>query len=333
MSICLGRRDFIIALGGAAVAWPLAASAQRTVPRVGFFSNETPTTASAMPTEAYEWLTTALRDLGYFEGRNIAFERRFSVGRLDQLSFLAAELVRAKVDVIVAVGDPAAIAAKATTQTIPIVFTQSGNPVDQGLVASLARPGGNVTGLSSILIDLGSKKVELLHEAVPGLKRLGVLWNPDSPVGVLELKEVERATEVLNIELRKREWRQLEELPTLISAITGQVDALYMGTGPPASVEQRARFAEAASHARLPMMTNRKEYVVAGALMSYGPNYVEMYRKAASYVDRILRGTNPAALPVEQPTRFELAVNLKTAKSLGLTLPPTLRVLADEVIE
>jgi putative ABC transport system substrate-binding protein len=326
------RRDFITLLSGAA-AWPLAARAQRTVPRVGFLSDETPTTASAMPTESYEWLTTALRDLGYFEGRNIAFERRFSVGRLDQLSFLAAELVRAKVDVIVAVGGPAAMAAKATTQTIPIVFTRSGNPVDEGLVASLGRPGGNVTGLSSILVDLGSKKVELLHDAVPGLKRLGVLWNPDSPAGVLELKEVERAAEVLNIQLRKREWRQLEELPKLISSITGQVDALYMGAGPPASVEQRVQFAEAASHAGLPMMTARKEYVVAGALMSYGPNYVEMYRQAAIYVDRILRGTNPAALPVEQPTRFELAVNLKTAKALGLTLPPTLRVLAGEVIE
>jgi putative ABC transport system substrate-binding protein len=335
MTIRIRRRQFIVTLGGTAAAWPFAARAQQPVKmsRIGFLSDETPSAASPMPTESYEWLATALRDLGYVEGRNIAIERRFSVGSVDQLSFLAAELVRANVDIIVTVGSPAAIAAKAATRNLPIVFTRGGDPIAMGLVDSLARPGGNVTGLSIILVDLGMKKVELLREAVPGLKRLGIIWNPDQPAGVLELREVERATQAFNIELRKADYRQLEEVPALISAMAGRVDALYMGAGPPPSPEQRQRFANFAMKARLAMMATRRQHVEAGALMSYAPNYPEMYRHAAIYVDKILKGAKPADLPVEQPTKLELVINLKVAKAIGLTIPESFLLRADEVIE
>jgi putative ABC transport system substrate-binding protein len=275
----------------------------------------------------------ALRDLGYVEGRNVAFQRRYSMGRVEELSPLAAELVQARLDVIVTVGSPAAIALKAVTQTTPIVFTRSGDPVGLGLVASLGRPGGNVTGLSILLVDLGTKKVELLQQAVPGLKRLGVLWSPASPAGVLELKEVERAADSLKLELQTAEYRTPDDLIQMIPTVAGRADALYIGAGPPASRDQRERLAKLAAMAGLATMTGRKEAVEAGAMMSYGPNYPEMYRRAAVYVDKILKGARPADLPVEQPTRFELVINLKTAKALGLTIPVTLRALADEVIE
>jgi putative ABC transport system substrate-binding protein len=286
-----------------------------------------------MSPEAYSWFTTGLRDLGWVEGRNVVFERRFSMGRVEELSSLAAELVNAKLDAIVTVGSPAAIALKALTQTVPIVFTRSGDPVGLGLVASLARPGGNLTGLSIVLVDLATKKVELLREAVPGLKRLGVLWSPVSPAGGLELKEVERAASSFNIELQRAEWRTHDDWSSIISTMSGRVEALYLGAGPPPSVQQRSGFAEVAVKAGLATMTGRKESAEAGALMSYAPDYSVMFRRAAVYVDKILRGAKPADLPVEQPTKFELVINLKTAKALGLDIPPSVYARADEVIE
>jgi putative ABC transport system substrate-binding protein len=242
-------------------------------------------------------------------------------------------LVRLKVDVIVAVGTPATRAAKNATETIPIVFTRIADPVALGLVASLARPSGNLTGVSVLTLDLAAKWLELLTEAMPGARRVGVFWDPTFPPAVLQLREIERAARVLNVELQPVEVRAAEEFEAAGRAVVGQRAQALIVVPALLFTEQRYRLAELAVQHRLPTMWYRREQVEAGGLMSYGTNFSAMYRRAATYVDKILKGAKPADLPVEQPMKLELVINLKTAKALGLTIPPTLLFQADEVLQ
>src|SRR5215471_301470 len=325
------RREFITLLGSAAVAWPLAVHAQQptTVPRVGYLSDE----SSSLGFASFEPLAQRLRELGYLEGRTIVFEHRYAEGKTEALSDLAADLVRLKVDVIVAVGTPAARAAKNATEMIPIVFTRIADPVALGFVASLARPSGNLTGVSVLTIDIAAKWLELLIEARPGVRRVGVFWDPTFPPAALQLREIEQAARVLNVELQPVEVRAAEAFEEAVRAVVGQGTQALIVVPALLFTEQRHRLAELAVQHRLPTMWYRREQVKAGGLMSYGTNFLDMYRRAATYVDKILKGAKPADLPVEQPMKLELVINLKTAKALGLTIPPTLLFQADEVIQ
>ena len=299
--------------------------------RVGLLSDESPTrTAEYVSSDA---LWAALRDLGWKEGQNVSVERRYSTGRNEHLPGLAEELVRSKVDVIISIGTPAALAAKKATDTIPIVFARA-NPLRLGLVSSLARPAGNVTGVSIISVDLGAKRLELLREVVPGATRMGVLWDPSFPPAGPEFKEIEEAARSLRLQLHPEGVRRPEEFEKALATMTRQrADALVVVSGQLFN-EHAHRLVELVTKARLPMIYVRREVVThAGGLMSYGPDYVEMYRRAAVYVDKILKGAKPGDLPVEQPTKFDLVINLKTAKALGLTIPPSLLQRADQVIE
>jgi ABC-type uncharacterized transport system substrate-binding protein len=326
------RREFITLLGGAAAGWPLAAGAQQqatTVQKVGFLSDESRTLGLA----AFKVIAKALGELGYVEGRNIVFESRYSEDKNNLLPGLAAELVRMRVTVIIAVGTPATRAAKNATNSIPIVFSRIADPIALGLATSLARPGGNLTGVSLITTDLAAKRLEMLTEVVPGIKRVGVLWDPTFPSAPLELKEIERAASLLNIELEPLGVQRAEELDAAMHTLVerhGQALTVVPGL---LFTEQRKRVAEVAIRNGLPTMLSRREHVEAGGLMSYGPNYSDMYRRAATYVDKILKGAKPADLPIEQPTKFELVVNLKTAQALGLTISREFQLRADEVIE
>ena len=314
----------------------LAAAAQPAgkVARVGLLSDESPSlsTGSSSETTA-ETLSKALRDLGWVEGQNLTFERRHASGKNEILPGLAAELVRLKVDMIVAIGTPAARAAKNATETIPIVFARVAEPVGFGLVQSLARPGGNVTGVSIVNIDLSAKRLELLREAIPGLVRVGALWDPSFPTAAAELQEIEGAARSLGIEMQPVGVQGPEEFEGALVAMTRQRAGALIVVGGRLFIEHRHRLAALATTARLPMMLYRRETVEAGGLMSYGTNFRDMYRRAAIYVDKILKGAKPADLPVEQPMKFELVLNRKTAQALGITFPPTLLILADEVIQ
>ncbi len=324
------RRQFLGVVGGAAAAWPFAAPAQQAVkvPTIGFLGQLTPSAMSKW-TAAF---VQRLRELGWVEGRTVAIEYRWAEGRSERFAEVAAELVRLKVDVIVTGGTAAVVAAKQATSVIPIVFAVAGDPVGTGLVASLARPGGNVTGLSNQSADLPSKRLELLREVVPGLRRLAIMANIGSPIGVLEMGEVQAAAKTLGLEVASLEIRQAEEIAPAIEALKGRADALYVVTEPLASTN-RIQINTLALGARLPTVHGEKGYVEAGGLLSYGPSFPDLYRRAAVYVDKILKGAKPAGLPVEQPTQFELVINLKITKLLGLTVPPTLLTRADEVIE
>ncbi len=324
------RRQFLGVVGGAAAAWPFAAPAQQSVkvPTIGFLGQLTPSAMSKW-TAAF---VQRLRELGWVEGRTVAIEYRWAEGRSERFAEVAAELVRLKVDVIVTGGTAAVVAAKQATSVIPIVFAVAGDPVGTGLVASLARPGGNVTGLSNQSADLPSKRLELLREVVPGLRRLAIMANIGSPIGVLEMGEVQAAAKTLGLEVASLEIRQAEEIAPAIEALKGRADALYVVTEPLASTN-RIQINTLALGARLPTVHGEKGYVEAGGLLSYGPSFPDLYRRAAVYVDKILKGAKPAGLPVEQPTQFELVINLKITKLLGLTVPPTLLTRADEVIE
>jgi putative tryptophan/tyrosine transport system substrate-binding protein len=326
----LKRREFITLLGGAAAAWPLAARAQAptAVQKVGYLSDESRSSGAS----SFEIVAKALRELGYVEGRSIAFESRYAEEKNDLLPALAAELVRMRVNVIIAVGTPATRAAKNATNTIPVVFSRIADPIALGLVTSLARPGGNLTGVSVITPDLAAKRLELLVEVVPGIKRVGVLWDPTFPVSPLDLKEIERAAPLLKIELQPIAVQHAEELEAAVHALVGNAQALYVVPGV-LFTEQRQRIAEIAIKNRLPTMAHRKELVEAGSLMSYGPSFLYMYQRAATYVDKILKGAQPSDLPVEQPTTLELVINLKTARALGLTITREFLLRADEVIE
>jgi putative tryptophan/tyrosine transport system substrate-binding protein len=324
------RREFIALLGSAATAWPLETRAQQPgrMPTIGFLG---PLTQSAMS----QWTAAfvqRLRELGWIEGRTVAIEYRWAEGHSDRSAAILAEFIRLQVAVIVTGGTAAVIAAKQATSTIPIVFGTAGDPVATGLVASLARPGGNVTGLSNQSADLAGKRLELLREIVPGFRRLAIMANSGVAIGVLEMNDVREAARILGLEATAHEIRKAEDIAPAIEAIKGNADALYIVTDPLVNTN-RININMLANAAGLPTMHAEKAYVEAGGLMSYGPNFPELFRRAADFVDKILRGTKPADIPVEQPTKFDLVINLKTAKALGLAIPPTLLATADEVIE
>ena len=325
----LKRRDFITLLGSAAAAWPLAARAQRPAkqPTIGFLGTTT-TSAWGPWTAAF---VQRLRELGWIEGHNLAIEYRWAEGRSERFAEIAAEFVRLKVNVIVTAG-PAALAAKQATSAIPLVFAVAADPVGSGLVASLARPGGNVTGLSLQQPDLAGKRLELLREVVPGLRRLAIMGNVGNPNVVLEMSEVTAAARTLGVEVVPLEIRRAEDIAPAFEALKRRVEALYV-VQDPLVLTNRIRINTLAQGARLPTMHPSREAVEGGALISYGPNYPDLFRRSADVVDKILHGTKPGDIPVEQPTKFDLVINLKTAKTLGLQIPDKLLALADEVIE
>jgi putative ABC transport system substrate-binding protein len=329
MTVTIGRRELLAALGGAAAAWPLAARAQQAgkVPTIGFLGT---TTASAWGpwTAAF---VQRLRELGWIEGRNLAIEYRWADGRTGRFTEIAAEFVRLKVDVIVT-GGLSAVAVKQATSVIPIVFAVAADPVGTGLVASLVRPGGNVTGLSTQAPDLVGKRLELLREAVPELRRLAILANIGYPASVIDMSEVQAAAPTLGLEVVALEIQRAEDIAPAFEALKDRADALYVITDALVSTN-RIRINTFALAARLPTMHGVREYVEAGGLMSYGPNYPDLFRRAGDFVHKILHGAKPGDIPVEQPTKFDLVINVATAKALGLTVSPMLLARADEVIE
>jgi len=324
------RRQFITLLGGAAAAWPLAARAQQAagkLPTIGLLGANTPSAAS-------QWVAAfvqRLRELDWIEGRTVAIEYRWAEGRSERFAEIAAEFVRLKVDVIVTWGTASVVAAMQVTSVIPIVFATAGDPVGTGLVASLARPGGNVTGLSNQAADVAGKRLELLREVVPGL-RLAILANIGSPIGVLQMREAQAAARTLGLEFAALEIRRAQDIAPAFEALKGRANALYVVSEPLVSTH-RVRINTLALAARLPTMHDYREYVEAGGLMSYGPNFRDLFRRSADYVDKILRGTKPGDIPVEQPTKFDLVVSITTAKALGLAMPDKVLAIADEVIE
>jgi ABC-type uncharacterized transport system substrate-binding protein len=324
------RREFITLIGGAAAAWPLAAHAQQRgrLPTIGFLGAGTPATQS-------QWAAAfvqRLRELGWIEGRDLTIEYRWGEGRNERFAEIAAELVRLKVDVIFTFATPPVLAAKQATSVIPIVFATANDPVATGLVASLARPGGNVTGVANLTGDLAAKRVELLREVLPRLARLAILTNMGNPGSIAEMRQAEAAARTVGLTVDVVEMRRAEDIAPALEALKGRADALYVA--PDALVNaNRIRINTLALGARLPTMHGFREYVEAAGLMSYGPNVPNGFRRAADFVDKILRGTKPADLPVEQPTKFDFVINLTTAKALGLEVPPTLLARADEVIE
>ena len=324
------RRAFITLLSGTAVAWPLAARAQQAgkPPTIGFLGSGTPTSQRT-------WVDTfvqRLRELGWIEGRTVAIEYRWAEGRDERYAEIAAEFIRLKVDVIVTAGSVPVIAAKQATSVIPIVFAAAGDPVGNGLVASLAHPGGNVTGLSIQQTDLGAKRLELLREVVPNLDRLAIMANVGTPGAVSEMKEVEVVARTLGLEAITLQIRRADDIARAFETLKGRASALYICSDPLLNAN-RMRINTLALAARLPTMYLFREYVETGGLMSYGPNLPDLYRRSGDYVDKILRGTKPADIPVEQPTKFDLIINLTAAKALGLSIPDKLLVAADEVIE
>jgi putative ABC transport system substrate-binding protein len=324
------RREFITLVGGAAVTWPLAARAQqaRKVPTVGFLGQSTPLGES----ERAAAFAQRLRELGWVEGRTIAIEYRWAAGRNERLAEIAAEFVQLKMDVIVAGGTPPVLAAMQATSIIPIVFASAGDPVGTGLVASLARPGGNVTGLSVLAVDLAGKRLDLLREVVSGFGRLAIMGNVGNPIILNELAELQAAAGRLGLQVDRLEIQRPQDIAPALEAVKGRADAVYVCQDL-LTVGNRMRINTLALGARLPVMHASREHIEAAGLMSYGPNFLDLYRRAGDYVDKILRGAKPGDLPVEQPTKFDLVINLTTARALGLTIPESLLARADEVIE
>jgi putative ABC transport system substrate-binding protein len=323
------RREFITLLGGAA-AWPLALRAQQRakVPRIGFLHYGSPG-----PSPEVDAFRQGLRDLGYREGKNINVEYRFASGRVDRLPELAAELVHLKPDVIVTPATAASLAAKHATGTIPIVIAGVADAVGAGLVASIARPGGNVTGLTSISAELGGKRLELLKGVVPKAFRVAVLHDPGERSNVLILQELEAAAPALGLTLQPLEVRELGELEgAFVTMSRERADALFGAPGV-LTFEHRKTVVGLAAKSEIPTLWGHRQFVDVGGLMSYAVNFYDQCRRAATYVDQILKGAMPGDLPVQQPTKYELVINLKTAKALGLEIPPTLLARADEVIE
>ena len=326
----MNRREFITLLGSAA-AWPLAARAQQPakLPTIGFLG---PNTRSFDSQQRLPAFVERLRELGWIEGRTIAIEYRWAEGSIDRAAELAAEFVRLKVDVIVTSGTPQVLAAKQATSVIPIVFAAVGDPVGAGVVATLARPDGNATGLSLQQTETTGKRLELLREVIPGLRRLAIIANSDNLSAVLEVREAQAAARALGLDVVTSEIQRREDIAPAFEALKGRVDALYVAADPLLNTN-RMRVAILAVGARLPTMYSIREPIETGGLIYYGPNFADLNRRAADFVDKILRGTKPADLPVEQPTKFELIINLTTAKALGLTIPEQLLARADEVIE
>jgi ABC-type uncharacterized transport system substrate-binding protein len=323
------RRQFITLLGGAGLAWPLAARAQQPgrLPTIGVLGTATATVWSPW-TAAF---VQRLREFGWIDGRTVAIEYRWAEGREERHGEIMAEFVRRKVDVILTAG-AAAPAAKQATSVIPIVLAIVGDPVGTGLVASLARPGGNVTGLSYQSTDLAGKRLELLREVLPGLRGLAIMANAGYPSAVREMDEVQATARTLGLDVSRLEVRRAEDIAPALESLKSRADALYVCTDGLLAAE-RVRINNVALAARLPTMLAIRDFVQSGGLMSYGPSYSDLFRRAGDYVDKILRGAKPGDLPVEQPTKFELTINLKTAKALGLAIPETFLLRADEVIE
>ena len=328
MSI-IRRREFITLLGGAAAARPLAASAQQPakLPTIGLLGSSTPA-AWATWTAAFQ---QRLRELGWIEGRNITIEYRWAESRNERGAELAAEFARLKVDVIVTTG-ASVLAVKDTIAAVPVVFASWSDPMGSGYIASLARPGGNATGLSAQALDTAAKRLELLREVVPNLRRLAILARLDNPSNVVEAGEVTSAARALGLEVATSNIRRTEDITPAIEALKGRADALHV-VSDPLQFANGVRINTLALGARLPTMYGYREGVDAGGLMSYGANYPNLWRRAAELVDKILRGTKAGNIPVEQPTKFDLVVNIVTAKTLGIEIPPTLLARADEVIE
>jgi putative ABC transport system substrate-binding protein len=323
----MDRRKFMAFLVGGALFTPIAAGAQDArIPRIGVLFGS--------PAASWiEALRQGLRKLGYIEGQTVAIEWRSAEGRYERLPDLAAELVRLPVDVLVAHPTIAGRAAKEATTRIPIVIPASADPVGAGLIASLARPGGNITGSTFISAEISGKRLELLKQVAPDATRVAVLADPANPATALQLKEVQGAARALSVALQVLEVRTPSEFDGAFSALTRNGAGALLVIDDPMLGSHRTRIVNSVAKHRLPAMYGWKDWVAAGCLMSYGANVDEMFRRAATYVDRILKGVKPAHLPVEQPTRFELVLNVRTAKALGLTIPPALLVRADQVIE
>jgi putative ABC transport system substrate-binding protein len=329
MATSIRRRQFISALGGSALFWPLAARAQQAkLPTIGFLGGSTSSTAS-------QWVAAfvqRLRELTWIEGRTVAIEYGWAEGRTERSAEIAAEFVRRKVDVIVTFGTPTAVVAKQSTSVIPIVAVLVGDPIGNGLVASLSRPGGNVTGLSIQTTELAGKRLEFLRETLPGLRQLAIMANIGNPANVLEIGEVQAAARPLGLETTVLEIRRGEDIAPAFEALKGRAEALYV-FGDSLLTSNRIRINTFALAARLPTMHGIRDQVEAGGLMSYAANFPDLFRRAGDYVDKILRGIKPGDIPVEQPTKFDFIINLTTARALGLSIPQTLLSIADEVIE
>jgi putative ABC transport system substrate-binding protein len=327
----VNRRAFLRIVPCALLASPLAVKAQQTgkVYRIGFLGNST----AALEANLVGPFREGLRELGYVEGRNVQIEYRWGEGKYERFPELVAELVALKVDVLVTAGTPAALAVKRATTTIPLVMVAVGDPVGTGLVASLARPGGSMTGLTSIAPDLEGKRLELLREAVPKLSRVSVIWNPANPFHVTAEKEARSAAQVLQMKVHSVGVRTAQELDPAFVAIVKERPGAFIVLADRIFLHNRGRIVDFAARNRLPAVYAYRELVEAGGLMSFGPNYADMHRRAATFVDKILKGAKPADLPVEQPTKFELLINLKTARALGLTIPPSLLARADQVTQ
>jgi ABC-type uncharacterized transport system substrate-binding protein len=331
MTFCIGRREFISLLGGAAVAWPLVARGQHSViPVIGFLSARSPTEAASVLSAFHE----GLREAGYFEGKNVAVEYRWAAGRYDRLPELAAELIGRQVAVIAATGgDPSPLAAKRATATIPIIFTMGGDPVAAGLVISLSRPGGNLTGTTLMGVELGPKRLELIRQLVPSATAITMLVNPNFPQASSEVRDVNAGAHSLGLEVNILTASKESEIDEAFARLGQQKsNALIIGTDP-FLLSRRDQLARLAVRHAVPTMSHLREFVEAGGLLSYGPSILAAYRQAGVYTGHILSGAKPADLPVMQPTKFELVINLKTAKTLGLDVPDKLLALADEVIE
>ena len=323
------RREFIAALGAAVALRSAGARAQTAkLPTVGFLGIQTRANQEKWTTAFVQ----RLRELDWIEGRTVLIEYRWAEGSGDRMSEIAAEFVRLKVDVILTAGTAATLAAKQATSIIPVVFTTVADPVGTGVVGSLSRPGGNITGLSNQSAEIAGKRVALLGEIVPNLRRLAILANTSSPIGVMETSETQLAAQTVGVDTVALAIRRAEEIAPAIEGIKGRADALYIASEALMNTN-RFRINSLAQDARLPTMHGEKGYVEAGGLMSYGASFTDMYRRAAEYVDKILRGAKAADLPVAQPTKFELAINAKIAKALGLAVTDKLISLADEVIE
>jgi putative tryptophan/tyrosine transport system substrate-binding protein len=321
------RREFITLLGGAAAAWPFDALAEQAgkVWRMGFIAHG--------HESFYDALFDGLREYGYEEGRNLIVERRYARGQAERFKEFAAEMVRLNVDIIIVVTTPAALAVKNATKMIPIVHPNAIDPLSTGLIASLAHPGGNLTGGAQLTAEVSAKRLEILKKVVPGLSRAAALWNPDNSAIVFSWKETQGAARALGITLQSHEVQGPKDFSAAFASIAEQRPDALLVLQDAVTMQQRNEIIDFAIQKRLPSMFQEKGWAAAGGLMSYGENLPSMYRRAAYFVDQIFKGVKPADLPVEQATKFDMVLNLRTAKAIGLTIPDSILVLADEVIE
>jgi len=323
------RREFISLLGGVAATWPFAARAQQKIPQIGFMGNST----AALEANLVNAFREGLRDAGYEEGRNIVIKYLWADRHYDRLPGLVAELVAGKVDVIVTAGTPAALAVKQKTTTVPLVMVVVDDPVGTGLVQNLAHPGGNLTGLSSIAPDLEGKRLQLLREVAPTLSHVAVFYNSLNPFHVASVRQALGAAQTLGIRLQQLDIQKPEDLDGVVATMRKDKPGGLFILADRISLHNRQRIVDFALEQRLPSISAYEELVEAGGLMSYGPSYEDMHRRAAIYVAKILKGTKPGNLPIEQPTKFTFIINLRTAKALGVTVPSQLLGLADRLIE